>query len=343
MRFLVFGAGAIGTYIGGSLSLGGQQVVFIDRSETAKAISLAGMRLNLYGKQFELAEPVILDSISQALDSGSFDAGIFALKSFDTLSALEAIHPYRNELPPILCLQNGVDNELNIGAEIGNQRVIAGTVTSAIGRLNTGEIVLERLRGVGIAQTHPLSEELVKAFNTSGLNAHLFRSSQGMKWSKLVTNLLANASSAILSMTPAEIFAHTGLFRLEAAQIREALLVMKGLKYEIVDLPGTPVRLLAFAIQRLPLWASRPLLARAVGKGRGGKMPSFYIDLYSGRGKSEVEYLNGAIVAYGKKLNLPTPANQLLTDTLSGLTNGEIPIERFAHQPDRLLALWHGQ
>jgi Ketopantoate reductase PanE/ApbA C terminal. len=77
--------------------------------------------------------------------------------------------------------------------------------------------------------------------------------------------------------------------------LRECLAVMKAQGIDVVDLPKTPVRALAFAT-RLPLWLSKPLLGRAAGSGRGGKMPSFHIDLHSGRGKSEVDYLHGAVV-----------------------------------------------
>ena len=67
-------------------------------------------------------------------------------------------------------------------------------------------------------------------------------------------------------------------------------------------------------------------------------MPSFHIDLYSGRGKSEVEYLHGAVVSAGEKFNVPTPVNKVLTETLLALTNKEIPLEEFAHKPEKLLA-----
>jgi len=102
-----------------------------------------------------------------------------------------------------------------------------------------------------------------------------------------------------------------------------------------VDLPGTPVKLLAFATQ-LPLWISKPFLSHAAGSGRGAKMPSFHIDLYSGRGKSEVEYLHGAVVREGKKRDVRTPVNELLTTTLLALTNKEIPLEEYAGHPEKL-------
>jgi 2-dehydropantoate 2-reductase len=250
---------------------------------------------------------------------------------------MEAIRPFAEKMPPILCLSNGVDNEPLIARALGPDKVIYGAVTSAIGRRAAGDIVLEKLRGVGIATTHPLADRLVAAFNGAYLNAQAFSDPDNMKWSKMLTNLLANPLSAILNMTAAEIYAHRDLYKLEIAMLRECLAVMGAQRIEVVDLPGTPVRALAFAV-RLPHWLSKPLLARAAGSGRGSKMPSFHIDLHSGRGKSEVEYLHGAVVRAGKRTNVPTPVNELLTETLLALTNGDIPLDEYAHQPEKLLS-----
>jgi 2-dehydropantoate 2-reductase len=173
--------------------------------------------------------------------------------------------------------------------------------------------------------------------DAAGLNARLFTSAADMKWSKMLTNLVANATSAILDMSPAKIFAHPGLYRLEIGQLRECLRVMAAEGIKVVDLPGTPVRLLAFAVRYLPLSVSRPLLGRAVGGGRGEKMPSFHIDLYSGRGRSEVDFLNGAVVQAGERAGVPTPVNALLYGRLRALTKEEIPLAQYRGQPEKLL------
>ncbi|MEW5868798.1 MAG: 2-dehydropantoate 2-reductase [Chloroflexota bacterium] len=337
LRLLSFGAGAIGAYIGGSLALAGHPLVFLERAKVASQLHQSGLRLEIAGQVHHLPAPNLVSSIEEALSRGPFDLAIFALKSFDTQPVLDSLKPFRQALPPILCLQNGVDNEPALRAVLGDDQVIAATVTSAIGRRGAGDILLERLRGVGVAVGHPLAPSLVAAMNKAGLNARLYPRPTDMKWSKMLTNLLANATSAILNLSPAEIFAHPGLYRLEVAQLREALAVMRAQKIGVVDLPATPVRLLAFGVRRLPPWLSRPLVGRAAGSGRGGKMPSFHIDLYSGRGKSEVDYLNGAVARHAERLGLPAPANRLLNDVLLQLTRGEIPLQDFAQQPEKLL------
>jgi 2-dehydropantoate 2-reductase len=338
MRVLSFGAGALGTYIAGSLALYGHTVVFLERPQVAEELRQRGLRLTIGEQDYTISMVNAAGNLSEALEAGPFDVAIFALKSFDTASALVSLIPFSEKLPPILCLQNGVENEPILTDALGSDKVISGTVTSAIGRRAAGDVVLERLRGLGMASGHPISTRLVTALDAAGLNARLYENAAAMKWSKLLTNLIGNATSAILDMSPAQIFAHPVLYRLELAQLRECLEVMEGQRIPTVDLPGTPVRLLAFAVQKLPAAISRPLLARAIGSGRGSKMPSFHIDLHTGRGQSEVDYLNGAIVRAGLRLGLPTPVNQMLTDTLLNLTTGAFQIKDFAHQPERLLA-----
>jgi 2-dehydropantoate 2-reductase len=337
IKFLVFGAGAIGTYLGGSLTLQGHPVVFLVRPGTAAELERRGLRLKLGDREHQIDQPQITDSIEEALARGPYQAAIFALKSYDTRVTVESLAPYSAEVPPLLCLQNGVENEMVISAGLGEGKVIPGTVTTSIGRRAVGDIVLERLRGVGVGAEHPISGSLVSIFNQAGLNARLFPDAAGMKWSKLLTNLLSNATAAILDMTPAQVFAHRGLFRIEIEQLREALRVMSAQKIRVVNLPGTPVRALAFATLALPTLFLKLLLSKAVAGGRGGKMPSLHIDLHLGRGLSEVDHLNGAVVRAGERLSLRTPVNRILAEMLLALTRGEIPLDTFAHQPERLL------
>jgi 2-dehydropantoate 2-reductase len=281
---------------------------------------------------------VIEPSLEDALKYGPFDAASFALKSFDTIPAMEGLKPFADKLPPLLCLSNGVDNEPTIANALGRDKVIYGTVTTAIGRRGPGDIALEKLRGVGVAAGHPLSEKLVAALDKAYLKCRLYPDALSMKWSKMLTNLVSNPTSAILNMTAAQVFADKRLYKIEIDMLKECLAVMESMKLEVTDLPGTPVKALALAT-KMPLWLSKPFLSKAAGSGRGGKMPSFHIDLYSGRPQSEVEFLHGAVVREGKARGIPTPVNQVLTETLVALTKKEIPLEEFAGKPEKLLEM----
>jgi 2-dehydropantoate 2-reductase len=353
LNFLFFGAGAIGTYIGGSLAAHGQHVTFIEQPNVIAELRERGLRID-YGKylggkivevkpdQFDL-----YPSLTDALNARKYDVAIFALKSFDTQDVLDSIlaasanapHPF----PPILCLQNGVENEQKIASALGADHVIIGSVTSAIGRKGTGDMLLDKYRGIGIGSgADPVSAALINAIiaamDDALLLPKLVAHPLDMKWSKLIGNQLTSAVSAIVNMTPEEVLSNDLLYELEMEQIRETLRVMKALGIKPINLPGAPTGILALASQ-LPRFLVQPLLKKLGGSSRGAKMPSFHIDLYAGRSQSEVEFLHGAVVRFGEKSGVPTPVNKMLTETLLKLTRKEIPLNTFDHQPEKLLAL----
>ncbi len=341
LSWLIIGAGAIGTYIGGSLLLHGEKVSFVEQPESATQLVENGLKLTVAGQDYRILHPKVYSSVGEASADVGSDVAVFALKSYDTQAALESIYPLAANFPPILCLQNGVENETALEMVVGKEKVIAGTITSTVRRLGAGDIVLERPRGLGLSDGHPLSARLAHSLIDTGVKVRLYSAPLAMKWSKMLTNLLANASSAILDMTPGEILGNPQLYRLEIEQLREAIAVMRALHLPVIDLPGTPVRLFAWAVDNLPIQLSQPFISHLAGRGRGEKMPSFHIDLYTGRGKSEVDYLNGAVGRFGKRMSIPTPVNDWFCRTLSDLTTGSLPRDEYAHRPDRLLNILH--
>lgn len=337
MKFWFVGAGAIGSYIGGSLAAAGHEVTFSEQPEAAAVIAEQGLLLTREGQRQTVRDFRIFGSTEQVLDAGPYDVAVVALKSFDTPGFLESLVATGRELPAMLSLQNGVANEPLLAARLGADQVISGTVTTAVGKPGVGQVVEEKRRGVGIATTHPLAGPLLDALNDASLNGVGYPDAAAMKWSKLLTNLTGNATSAILDEPVSALFADPRSYRIEVAVLRECLAVMAALGLRPIDLPGTPVRALALAT-RLPRFIAQPALTKALGSGRGDKMPSFHIDLRSGRGQTEVRFLNGAVAGAGAAHGVPTPVNRLLTDTLEALSSGDLPLDTFRRDPDALLA-----
>ena len=92
----------------------------------------------------------------------------------------------------------------------------------------------------------------------------------------MLRNLIANASSAILDYDPNKISKHSDLYQLELQQLRETLQVMKSLGIQVIDLPGTPVRLLGMMLRYLPWKITQPIISKVVGAGRGGNAIFLY-------------------------------------------------------------------
>jgi 2-dehydropantoate 2-reductase len=281
----------------------------------------------------------VFASLAEALTGRGYDCLVLAVKAYDVAAFAGELNAITHAPPAILSLQNGVSAETDLTSIFGPESVIAGTVTSPVSRGANGDLVIEKKRGVGLALGHPLSQPLASGLNQAGLRTRLYPAAIPMKWSKLFTNLVGNASSAILDMPVGELFADPRLYSIELETLRECLRVMRGLHVPVVDLPGVPARLLAWAVSSLPAAAGQPILSRAIGGARGAKRPSLNLDVQAGRPRTEVRWLNGAVVQQGERLGIPTPVNRALTDTVEALTAGQLSLDTFRHRPDALLRL----
>jgi 2-dehydropantoate 2-reductase len=343
MHFLIYGAGAIGGYLGSALALAGETVSFIARPAQAAILNERGLTLrppegetrtakNIYA----FTSPAQLFSRDAPVARLPLDAIILALKSFDTNTAIADLKAAGHPIPPIICVQNGVDNETKLREAYGPNNVIAGTVLTAVSTPEPGLVVIEKSRGVGLGGGAPLVEKLAAALRLGGVRTDLYPNPDSMKWSKLITNLMANATAAICDLSTHEVYTHPGLFEIEVRQMREALHVMDAKGLSVVALPRTPTTQLAFALRWLPSRLYQPIIRRAVSKGRGDKKPSFHQDLSASKTRSEVRYLNGAVAAHAEALGLNAPVNLKLTEILEGIVEKRIDWDEYRNKPDKL-------
>ena len=339
MKILCFGAGAIGSYIAGSLALIGNPLIYVEQPQFIANLKENGVRIeDIDGQMHHLKRFDAYGSAEEAFARhDDIDLVITAVKGFNTDDVIKALKPFSDRIPAVLSLQNGVENEEKYAAAFGEDKVIPCSICTAISRGEQGAIKVAKLRGMGIADTHPVCEMLVRECCEAGLKAKLMPDGPAMKWSKMISNLLSNAASAIFNMSPAEVFADPVGFQLEIRQLKETMAVMKGLGISPVNIPGVPVKLLCWAVKYLPAFITKPILVKAVGGGRGSKMPSFYIDLHAGRKESEVEFLNGAVVRYGDSLGISTPVNHAYYEVLTKLASGELPLNSYERDPGKFL------
>ena len=341
MNILVYGAGAIGGYLGARLLHSGERVTLLDRPEMAALINAEGLVVEEAGESIHV-RPVAVSSVAEAFALHEpYDLILLALKSYDLPDALAELAKEPPQRATMLTVGNGIGIEEPFISTFGDGRVLAGSLTTPVSKKSTTHLVIERSdRGLTLAPTAAGQDVLpwVTMFSNAGINTASLDDYASMKWSKAFLNIVSNASSAILDMTPAQIYSDPRLFDLEAQMLRETLAVMKKRDLALINLPGSPAKTLGTAVQFVPKVLLKPILTRLVAGGRGDKMPSFYIDLLSGRGKSEVVYHNGAIAAAGEMLGVATPVNRTLNDVLLALTTGQLARETFAGQPERLLA-----
>lgn len=340
MRFLIVGTGAIGSLLGNRLARAGHAVTLVGRPGYVEAVEREGVGLKEEDGPAVYARDVrAVPDVSGVLDE-AFDLLIFTMKVYDTTASAAQVKTLIERGIPLLVVQNGVGGEEQVSRVAGDAVILSGVITLVVEKEEPGMVRLSTTRGgIGLASTHSQAppDEIVASFREAGFRVEVYADYRAMKWSKLLLNLLGNASAAILAMSPEQVFAHPGLFKLERSAFCEARAVMQVTGLRPVRLPGYPVPLLAWSLCTLPSWLLQPLFRRIMARGRGDKLPSLYLDLARGRRRSEVAYLNGAVVATARELGMHVPANEALYGTLVSIASGEVDWETHQSRPERLL------
>ncbi|MBI1879312.1 MAG: ketopantoate reductase family protein, partial [Chloroflexi bacterium] len=228
MKILIMGAGAIGCFVGGGLTAGGQHVTLVGRSALMQKIASDGLTLRW---PHQPPQTVFPETATSVPNNSNYDFILLTVKAPDTIPAIKDLTGlmYLSNLAHKTCivsLQNGIGNEEQLAAVFGAERVIAGTITIPIQAPEPGLIEVSKAKGgLGLAALHPgqAVNALADALNHAGLTTPIYDDYRAMKWSKLLLNIVTNASSAILNLPPADIIAQPDLFDLEIRALQEGV------------------------------------------------------------------------------------------------------------------------
>jgi 2-dehydropantoate 2-reductase len=353
---LVIGAGAIGAYLGASLGRCGQWVTLVGRKPFVDAVNQDGIRMHLpdghtwQTTNFRAVGSLAEANSAQGMYGPPYDAIFICVKAYDmetVIRELKACDPpiYRTDGDGtcFVCFQNGVGSEERLAQAFGAEQVWAGTTTSPVTVPQAGQVQVARAGGTvclaPLAKANKAGLLMAARVKEAFWSRRVYPDARALKWSKLLLNMMGNATSAILGMPPGELYAQPAVYQLELQALREATRVMRRLRIQPVNLPHYPAATLASAIRWLPASILQPVLRRRIVQGRGSKWPSFYYDVQNGTGHCEVAWLNGAIAAQGRALGLPTPANQRLADVLMRIVSGVEDAGAWRGQCAKLTAL----
>lgn len=310
MKIYVVGAGAVGTYLGELLQGIGNEVVYAPRA-------------------LEDVTPV------------DAELALVTVKAYDTPAAIATLRRALREpaATAIVTPQNGVGNEEQLAAAFGAENVVAAALTVPVERDASGKGVAAKGGGIAFAPvgTGSAHNWILAAFGATGLPTQAVENYRALKWSKLALNVVANASCAILDITPEQLVREDAVFAWEIRAMREVKAVMRALRVGAIDLPRYPVR----ALQRvcaLPTAAARTLLAPRIAGARGEKPPSLLLDLRAGKHHTEVDALNGAVVRAGLEAGVPTPINAVLARLVSDIAHLPQSWPKYRERPEVLVA-----
>ncbi len=357
MKALVAGAGAVGSWVGGALAAAGADVTLVARGAHGAAMAEAGLTLRGIGGRWAVhTRPCVVSRVADAAPAAPFDVALVAVKSYDTASVAAELAE-AGVTRCVVSLQNGVGNEAVLAGRLPGCAVAPATLTTGVTIPKPGTVEGSRKGGVGVAPAAPpagtpavpppdasaaphaaILAELVARLLDAGIDARHFPDGAALKWSKLLLNMLGNATCAILGWPPDRAFNDPRVFAIEHAAWREALAVMRAHGIPAIALPGYPVATYARFGGALPTRWLYMLAHRSLARARGGRLPGVAADLVAGRPRSEVEVLNGAVALAGARARIATPVNQVLRDLVVELAAGHLPRHTFADQPTVLCA-----
>ncbi len=349
MNFLIIGAGAIGCLVGGKLAMRGHAVTLVGRPRFALLVREQGLRLSDDTGNYQIRNITVASSLGEAFANAAaaYDLAIFTVKAYDTANALaefiEATQKAGIQPPVVLSLQNGIGNEEELAAALGAANVIAGSIGTPVSVPQLGTIQIDKAHyTIGVCpwqpNTSPKGFEAAKqALSEAGFVVKHFPDPYGLKWSKLLMNMVGNATSAILDEAPRDMFTDVAIIDLEIQAMREALAVMQALNIAPVNFDPYPFKILAPLIRYLPKMFIRRFMKPRSDDARGIKMPSLNIDLSMGKTRSEIFWLNAVIVRIGQEKGIPTPVNQVYTTILIDLVKNPQNWALWKHDHKRLV------
>lgn len=321
-RIFILGAGAVGSFVGGLIAIGGGEVSLFGRAKQAELLQEEGLRLTIGEGERVVREGISFHYTAPAKAVEPADLCLVAVKGGDTQEAFAAGTDWIGDQTILLSLQNGIDNERRIAELRPRNPILAGAICAYLEMQGPNAVSwagepggLAFGSGEAANREVELRDRVEEWLGLSGLPVLQAQGPVGgrrVKWSKLMLNLAFNALNAKTGLSPAEILAHPEWGGLATGALQEGFRVMRGQGLVPIDLPGYPVSRLA-RLCRLPTgWARRILAFWLARKNEQTRASSMRQDVMRGKGRTEIEELNGAIVREGLRMGVKTPANQAL-------------------------------
>lgn len=307
MRYVVYGAGAIGGVIGGRLAQHGRDVVLVARGAHLDAIQRDGLVLESPNERVTLPIPAVASPAE--VDWRDGDAVILAMKTQDTEPALSQLALVAPPSIPVVCAQNGVENErlalrrfMNVYAQavmLPATHLEPGVVQANSGSAITGILDTGRYP----AGSDAFAEQFTSDLEGSGFSSKPDPAVMRKKYSKLLMNLGNAYQAACADAGDREVVAAA---RAEAVACYEAAGIDFASEDEDRARRGDLVRIAPIAGQRRSGGSSWQSLAR-------------------GHRTIEADWLNGEIVMLGALHGIPTPVNRVLQRCANRLAAGGSP------------------
>jgi 2-dehydropantoate 2-reductase len=318
-RIAVLGAGSVGCFIGGCWQAAGLPVSFIGRPRIAHDVRDHGLTLTDYAGWKAKLPNVDYACVPAALADA--DIILVCVKSGATRDAARDIAEHGRDGAIVISFQNGVSNHDILQAELGSRfRVVRGMIPYNVAYLGNGHFhkgVAGDLCAEDRAETRALARRVARRPGALRLSGDML----GLAWGKLLINL-NNAVNALSGLTLAEELNERDYRRVVAASQREGLKLLRRAAISPGKIGPVPPRLLPYVIGS-PDWLFKNVFLKG-WKIDAKARSSMSDDLAAGR-KTEVDYINGELVALAERVGGEAPVNRKIVELIRGAEQGAAP------------------
>lgn len=291
VNIVVLGAGAIGCAYGYQLSAR-HDVTLVGTAAHMQAIREKGLRIegSIGNGIFPLKAVTTLDRI---------EPGTLIILTTKVSSTVEAVTPIVPLLDPsvtILCTQNGLYSERLVRDLVGDRAVTLRAITQVGAVLRGPGVVEHTVTGYTLVEEHERAAAIAELLTESNLGGRVIPDMKVAMWRKVVFNCVINPITAITGTTVGGIV-DPRLAPVKRLVIEECLAVAAadGVTFEE-----------DFMTKIDEVFGSAATVASTLQ------------DLQKGR-RTEIDHLNGAVVALGEKYGIPCPVNAALTTIIKQL------------------------
>jgi 2-dehydropantoate 2-reductase len=323
MRFLIWGAGAIGGTMGAHLAYAAHDVTFVDSvDEHVAAINRHGLRITGPISDFVARAP----AFAPADIAGQWSTIVLATKAHHTNAALQALRPHLSDDGCVVSAQNGL-NELVISAAVGARRTVGAFVNFGADYLEPGVVHYGGRGAVVVGEIDgritPRVNEIHAAWLDFDDRAIISPNIWGYLWGKEAYGAMLFAT-ALTNESIADALAMPSYRDLYIALAREVLAVAgaRGVTPEAFD-GFDPAAYLPSAKRDA---AARSLDDLAAFNRRSAKTHSgIWRDLAVRKRRTEVDAQLGIVVTLGRDAGVPTPLTERLVELIHDIEDGRRP------------------
>ncbi|MFJ9498594.1 ketopantoate reductase family protein [Brevibacillus centrosporus] len=302
MKIGILGSGALGSAIGGVLTEAGSEVYLIRRStEHVNVMNSKGLML----KEGNHERIVRVRAETDCTNIGHVDLVIVLVKSYHTKEAIENARPMIGEHTMVMSLQNGLGNEEIIGEVVGWQRVLVGRTYVGGVMLESGQVIVgakgkHTYIGEQDGQITDRVNRVAEVFNRAGLSTTVSSNIMGIMWDKLLINVATGALCGITRLPYGGLYNVPEVKDCALAAVAEGIAVAKACG--VVLSIQLPEEAWFRAAEGLPD-NFKPSMLQSIENGM----------------RTEIDFINGSVVRWGAKRNVPTPVNKVLVACVKGI------------------------